>query len=832
MPSLVQAQTVLNLPQPGTMVSISPVFNPPIITGITIYPDNPLRFDFLVDIGDDQLQGEALRKESKKLINYFLAALTVPDDELWVNLSPYEKDRIIAEGLGNTEMGRDMLAQDYMLKQLTASLMYPEDGFGKEFWDRVHAKAQEQFGTTEIPLNTFNKIWIIPEKATVTVNETSVFVVESYLKVMLEEDYLALESNVGSTKHGLGDVTKDDIEIISGASAEVVREILLPEIEREVNEGKNFANLRQIYNSMILATWYKKNLNQSLLGQIFVGKNATDGIDVEDKEIKKKIYNQYVEAFQKGVYNYIREDYDAATQEVIPRKYFSGGFDAALLGENVVDAKDGVVPKSVNKRHEAVGVDLAMLGAGGKKFGRREFFQLSAAGLASVGVGAVLGYTKAYYNAANPEITPVGLLESAILNAMKGHARVNSANQIRAAFALINLGVRTSELVEGLDPQAHAIHVLEDALDGRMLGYKNVSYDDKIKAASVLYLLLDHPGAEDFLMKVVRNDLSDGDFFNRDDRIRAALALGPKYIPEAGLPPDPVARVLEDVLKDNVSKPAKKFRAAFALGKMHPTAMLVLELGVIRGLPMYTADRDDQILAARFMITLGIELPEAMKLLKDVVDGSSTVVGFSPQGLISAVRGILIADVIYKHKGARVYKHKGVRALKDIVKGDYPDVSGFDQMSAARILRIIEPHAANPFLMKVVSGDIQLSNVPEDQQTHQIDAASQIAPGRDIDVLTFFRQFESLFDSAMFSEDAENQGPVHGGIDFNPNNLGLQEQGNQINFNFPTVNIENIPSNIHIIGIQPVIINVTPLPTLYPLLGLEDENQEQELSRI
>jgi len=34
-------------------------------------------------------------------------------------------------------MGRDMLAQDYILKQLTASLIYPEKNLGKAFWDEI-----------------------------------------------------------------------------------------------------------------------------------------------------------------------------------------------------------------------------------------------------------------------------------------------------------------------------------------------------------------------------------------------------------------------------------------------------------------------------------------------------------------------------------------------------------------------------------------------------------------------------------------------------------------------------------------------------------------------
>jgi len=407
--SYAQSINLLNLPAPGTMVFTSPAFNPAIVTGIKIYPDNPLQFDFIIDIGDDQLQGEALKEESQKLINYFMATLTVPEDEMWVNLSPYEKDRIIAKGLSHTEMGRDMLAQDYLLKQLTASLMYPEDDFGKEFWNRVYSKAQAEYGTTEIPMNTFNKIWIVPDEAVVYVHDTNVFVVENHLKVMLEEDYLALESNVGSTKHGLGNITKDDIEVVSGVSAEIIREVLLPEIEKEVNEGKNFANLRQMYNSMLLATWYKKNLKESLLGQVYVNKNKVNGIELENKEIKQKIYDRYVEAFEKGVYSYIKEDIDSATKKVIPRKYFSGGLSdySSTPVKEMRDrgASSPLIEKVAGRPHVMVSIEGKPLGHGEDassmssnddsrqssspvKLNRRNFFLGSAASVA-IGLAGV-----------------------------------------------------------------------------------------------------------------------------------------------------------------------------------------------------------------------------------------------------------------------------------------------------------------------------------------------------------------------------------------------------------------------------------------------------------
>lgn len=336
--------TVMNLPVPGTTVPLTPGFTPARIIGMTIHADNPLMFDFMVDPGDAKLNDQQMQDESLKLVKYFLASLTVPAENLWVNLSPYEKDKIVPKEFGQTQMGVELLAQDYMLKQLTASLMNPEDELGKKFWDRVYAKAQKMFGTTEIPLNTFNKVWIVPEKAVVYVttspvpkgeeesqsserigaNGLNVFVLESRFKVMMEEDYLALQHHSAESAGSKSDV-------VSGVSSSIIKEVLLPEIEKEVNEGKTFANLRQIHNSLILATWYKQNLKESLLGKIYLDKGKTGGLTVADKETSQKIYDQYVAAFQKGVHNFIKEDYDPVTKEIIPRKYFSGGVTEANL---------------------------------------------------------------------------------------------------------------------------------------------------------------------------------------------------------------------------------------------------------------------------------------------------------------------------------------------------------------------------------------------------------------------------------------------------------------------------------------------------------------------
>ena len=348
-------ETVLNLPAPGSMVQLSQKFVPAYVKGISIYPDDPFKFDFIIDTGNMKLNDQQFKEESQKLIKYFMAALTVPEKEDWVNLSPYEKDRIIPESLGITEMGRDMLAQDYLLKQLTSSLMYPEKEIGKEFWSKVYEQAQKQFGTTNIPMNTFNKVWIVPSQAVVWEHENSAYVVRSHLKVMLEQDYLALNKNLNNEIFAASGMDKKGVETNAVAS-NVVREVVLPALEKEVNEGANFATLRQIFNSAILAAWYKQNLKESILGQVYANQNKVSGIDLADKQTKQKIYERYLQAFKKGAFNFIKEDNDPSSSQPVARKYFSGGvMNLAMVTDTVRGAANTLAPAAQASLADGVG---------------------------------------------------------------------------------------------------------------------------------------------------------------------------------------------------------------------------------------------------------------------------------------------------------------------------------------------------------------------------------------------------------------------------------------------------------------------------------------------
>ena len=311
--SLAGGFSIDQLPVPGSLVGPSVPFVPLALKGLIVNPHKPLEFQFIVDTGKGPQDTASIKDQSTELIKYFLAGLTIPEGDLWVNLSPYEKDRIVPTALGQTELGRDLLAQDYILKQLTASLIYPEKDLGKEFWSSVYKKALAQFGTTNVPVNTFNKVWILPDQVQIFENGNAAYVTKATLKVMLDQDYLSLK------KHNY--LPKNDM---SSVGANIVRTIILPEIKNEVNTGKNFAPLRQIYQALILAKWYKQTIQNGLLDAVYMNKSKVAGVDLKNPAVKEQIYQRYLQAYKKGVFNYIKED-PSPNGQVMPKKYFSGG---------------------------------------------------------------------------------------------------------------------------------------------------------------------------------------------------------------------------------------------------------------------------------------------------------------------------------------------------------------------------------------------------------------------------------------------------------------------------------------------------------------------------
>ena len=296
--------SVADLPAPAQMVGVSAdVLSYPILKGLRINPDSPMDFEFIVDGQEDN---NVTNAEIDLLIKYFLTALTIPQDALWVNLSPYEQDRVIIDSLGETDLGRDLLRQDYILKQLSASLTHPDTPLGRAYWSTGESRLENKS-------ESFNKIWIVPEDAEVYENELTAFVTKAALNLLTEKDYSAMQKNDST-------VQKDLIYSQNKTSLNV----LLPEIKKDVNYGENFIPLRQIYNSVILGLWFKEKFKESMFKH-YINQKKTDGIDINDKDAKEKIWQLYADAFKKGVYDLNKKEIDPISNQIIKRHYFSGG---------------------------------------------------------------------------------------------------------------------------------------------------------------------------------------------------------------------------------------------------------------------------------------------------------------------------------------------------------------------------------------------------------------------------------------------------------------------------------------------------------------------------
>lgn len=291
------------VPAPDQLLTKSDQFSFPLMKGVRFDPQNPLNLTFVFDGANKK---NISKTEATKLVNYFLAGLTIPEEDLWVNLSPYESERVVPNALGNTDLGKDMLMQDYVLKQFSSSLTFPESELGKKYWFQLNVGA----GLAPTQNNdAFNKIWIVPNKAEIYEEGTSAFVVNASLKALTETDYYANQQNNQNQ-----------------SSSDIVRDLLIPEINYEINSGRNFANLRQIYHSVLLGMWFKKKFVNSFYKDYF-NTSKVNGIDIADIDAKNKIFNLYVEAFKKGVFNYSRKERDQNSGRLVKRHYFSGGLE-------------------------------------------------------------------------------------------------------------------------------------------------------------------------------------------------------------------------------------------------------------------------------------------------------------------------------------------------------------------------------------------------------------------------------------------------------------------------------------------------------------------------
>ncbi len=296
-----------------------------------------------------------LKAETKELLKYFLIGVTLPNDKFWVNLRPDSPSQIIDSSLEETDIGKIMLEADLQLKKDTAQFTSPQTPEGKEYWDKLYKKAEEIYGYDTVTIPTLTRPWIVPGEIIVRETKDSAYIYKATLKVLLEEDYLRSQKTEDRSQNLSVYEFKDSrSKALNEYSTQLIKELIIPKLTREVNTSKKYASLRQVYYSLILSRWFKlrfankKGVSRSTVianperGEAITNLKGTDpsfislinsqnltNLISKTNWSKTTYFNEYKKSFAQGEYN-IKEPVYTPTGQVI-RSYFSGGMRLGVM---------------------------------------------------------------------------------------------------------------------------------------------------------------------------------------------------------------------------------------------------------------------------------------------------------------------------------------------------------------------------------------------------------------------------------------------------------------------------------------------------------------------
>jgi len=314
-------------------------------------------FKLLLDRGDSKnLRTEELQNTTKLLMEYFYIGLRLPNSSFWVNLRPDSADKTIDPYLAQTDLGKVLLEADVQLKKDTASYTSSQTPTGKEYWNKLYQKAEQLFGNQEVTIPTLTRPWIVPAEIILRESQSDAYIYKATLKVMLEEDYLK-----DSATYNFKDPR---LKALNQYSSQLIRELIIPKLNKEVNSSKKYSNLRQAYYSLILAQWFKSRFKGgSLQGTIPTLIDSYDLTSLTSKTpwSKDTYFKQYQKSFKDGEYN-IKEQVSTPYGQAI-RSYVSGGIELADI-DNIPRAPDskGEITTSKDKRFKVIrGIKGALL---------------------------------------------------------------------------------------------------------------------------------------------------------------------------------------------------------------------------------------------------------------------------------------------------------------------------------------------------------------------------------------------------------------------------------------------------------------------------------------
>jgi hypothetical protein len=333
-------------------------FRPVHLRSISLDPEAN-SVNVLLDKGNARkFQKQEIKDTTKKLMEYFQTGLRLPNSMFWVNLRPDAPKDIIDPYLENTDLGQVLLSADLQLKKDLAKFTDPSTAEGKQYWDKLYAKAESLLGSGDIEIPTITRPWIVPGEIIIGEAKNSAYIYKATLKVMLEQDYLK-----DAVQYSFDD---ERMQQMNAYSSQLVRELIIPKLTRHVNASKQYAPLRQVFYSLILAQWFKaRNAGASGMYSDQIDTRDLSGLASQTAWSKDTYFKAYQKSFKDGEYNKDESVYSYNGMSV--RRYFSGGLQLAIT--NVLNKGVGVLamavpPQQISKEmiHVKVGSAVEVIG--------------------------------------------------------------------------------------------------------------------------------------------------------------------------------------------------------------------------------------------------------------------------------------------------------------------------------------------------------------------------------------------------------------------------------------------------------------------------------------
>ena len=304
-------------------------------------------------------------------INAFLTGLACPDNIFWVNLNPREPDRIIDSRLNQSEVGIIMLEADLQMKKDIANYGNPcVNETGKAIWHLLDKKYPDlvQHCMDKYPgeIKNINNVeflpisrsWIVPDKIYAYSNGNEIYIINATLTIQREpqKSTFKLENqDIRSLSEGcIEELNRSANEFCNYTSA-LETSIIMPYVISDINHGKKYEDLRNVYTSLALAQWYKSKMTPDM---DTIQESSSSSQSAILKQLgtggPNEIWNEYMYSFKNGDYRCWENFTTHTATGVIKENHLrsQGGVNFAHIKDNL--EIDKMPPEIVDRFNKTI----------------------------------------------------------------------------------------------------------------------------------------------------------------------------------------------------------------------------------------------------------------------------------------------------------------------------------------------------------------------------------------------------------------------------------------------------------------------------------------------